>query len=153
MYKFTMIVTMIVVIVSMTICCMVMTWLTESDFFKIYVVIQMIMGGFFSTGYSPLCISYGSELTFPIQPSLVNGMFTLSNAFAGFGLAFIGSFLTKEKATDVDLKEDELILVKRSRARAALSIAVFASLISLALSFVIKEDLKRLKYRKDQKEN
>ena len=66
LYKITMHVTMVVVIFATGSCIVIFKWFTESSLFKTYLVILLIFSGFFSTGYYPLCISYGSELTFPI---------------------------------------------------------------------------------------
>ena len=60
----------------------------------------LLVGGFFSTGYYPLCIAYGGEITFPVQPVLVNGMFTVVDGTASFLLSLLGGFLIKEREGD-----------------------------------------------------
>ena len=109
LYKITMHVTMVVVIVAISSCNVVLTWFTESNLFKTLLVIILIFSGFFSTGYYPLCISYGSEITFPIQPALVNGMFTLSDGISAFLFSLLGGFLIKERPDDEDLTSDKLL--------------------------------------------
>ena len=109
LYKITMHITMVLVILSIGSVNVVLTWLIESSLFKTYLVILLILGGFFSTGYYPLCISYGSELTFPVQPALVNGMFTLSDGISSFLFSLLGGFLIKEGKDDENLSQGDLL--------------------------------------------
>ena len=106
LYKITMHVTMIVVIFATGACIVVLKWFTESSLFKVYLIVLLIFSGFFSTGYYPLCISYGSELTFPIQPALINGMFTLSDGISAFLFSLLGGFLIKERPSDEHLEPE-----------------------------------------------
>ena len=153
LYKITMHITMVLVILSIGSVVAVLTWMIESRLFKTYLVVLLIIAGFFSTGYYPLCISYGSEITFPVQPALVNGMFTLSDGISSFLFSLLGGFLIKEGRDDESLSEEALQEARRFRAKLVISMAILAALISLILSFIVKEDLKRLEYEKGQKKN
>ena len=64
---------------------------------------------FFGVAFYPLCISYGGEITFPIDPSLVNGMFTLFDGTISIALALVGAFIVKEKEGDEDLTPEDLL--------------------------------------------
>lgn len=52
--------------------------------------------GFFATSYIPLCLSYGAELTFPLQPALVNGTLTLLGSASACILSVLGAFMNNE---------------------------------------------------------
>ena len=117
---------------------------------KALLVGLLLVGGFFSTGLIPLCFAYGSELTFPLQPALVNGMLSLAGAITSFLLSLLGAFLIKEQPEDEDLGPDELRVVTRFRAKCVVLLMTVAALVALIMSFFIKENLKRLKYSKQE---
>jgi len=56
--------------------------------------------GLFAIGYVPLSFSYGAEMTFPLQPALVNGTLTLLGSFTAFLLSLLASFIIKEGEDD-----------------------------------------------------
>ena len=85
-------------------------FLDQTNMFKLTLILLLASSGFFSAGYYPLCISYGSEITFPIQPALVNGMFTISDGIGSLLFSLIGSFIVKEGANDGNLTKEELII-------------------------------------------
>ena len=60
-------------------------------------------------------------------------------------------FIVKERDSDEDLSEEDRIQVQRTRSIYALSLLTAATFIALVLNFVIKEDLRRLRYSKDEK--
>ena len=60
-------------------------------------------------------------------------------------------FIVKERDSDEDLSEEDRIQVQRTRSIYALSLLTAATFIALVLNFVIKEDLRRLQYSKDEK--
>ena len=62
----------------------------------------MMLYGFCYMGFIPLCLSYGAELTFPLQPALVNGTITLAGSASGFVFSLVGAFITL-KGSDDDL--------------------------------------------------
>lgn len=64
------------------------------------VVICLIIGGFFGTGYFPLCYAYSAELTFPIQPALINGMMTMFGSVMSVLLGLVGTFLSSAQEDD-----------------------------------------------------
>ena len=49
--------------------------------------------GFVGTGYIPLCLSYAAELTFPLEPALVNGAVMLVGSGFSFVLSLLGAYL------------------------------------------------------------
>ena len=104
--------------------------------------------GFCAVGYVPLCFSYGAELTFPLQPALINGTLALLGSGAAGVISFLGAFLAKEREGDEDLAEDELNKVQRRRSMHVLLILAITGVIATVLSFVIKEDLRRLRFSK-----
>ena len=106
----------------------------------------LMVGGFFSTGYVPLCFSYGSELTFPLQPALVNGMLAMAGSVASFLLSLLGAFLNKEREGDDLLEPDELLAARRFRSKSVLAMMTISALVAFVMSFAIKENLRRLRY-------
>jgi len=75
---------------------------------KAFIAICLICGGVFGTGYFPLCFAYSGELTFPMQPALVDGIMNLIGAVVAFLFGLAGSFLAAERAGDDDLEPAEL---------------------------------------------
>lgn len=108
--------------------------------------------GLFAIGYVPLSFSYGAELTFPLQPALVNGTLALLGSFTAFLISLLGAYLVKEGEDDDLLSPDELIVVRRRRSKYVVSILIVTTTMAVVLAFVIKEDLRRLNYKKETKE-
>ena len=75
-------------------------------------------------------------------------MFTMADGIASFLMSLLGGFIIKERPGDVDLNEDDLLQVKRVRAVWVVSLMFISSSIAFILSWIIKEDLKRLNYQK-----
>ena len=107
--------------------------------------------GFVSTGFVPLALSYGAELTFPLQPALVNGTLTLLGSVFSFILGLMATYMNTEGKNDHLLSPEELNHVKRQRSKAVISALAVAAGIAFLLSFCIKEDLRRLRYEEKQK--
>ena len=53
--------------------------------------------GFVFIGYFPLGLSFGAELTFPLQPALVNGTQILFGASSAVFFSSLGAYLTRER--------------------------------------------------------
>ena len=105
------------------------------------------MLGFVSTGYIPLALSYGAELTFPLQPALVNGTLTLLGSAAAFILTLAGTYMNTDGKVDHLMDPQELAEVKKQRSLTVLSMLAVGSGLAFLLTFAIKEDLRRLRYR------
>ena len=133
----------------MTVCAMILTSLIvfHEQKFPIFILFGLL--GFCAIGFVPLCLSYGAELTFPLQPPLINGTMTLIGSVAAFCLASLGAFLVKEGKDDENIPEGELIVIQRWRGKYVLMLVVVTTLISTVISFIIKEDLRRLTYGMD----
>ena len=83
-----------------------LTWYLEN---QSMLITWMEILGFVATGYIPLCLSYGTELTFPLQPALVVGTLTLLGSASSFILSLLGAFMNHEGKNDNLLTEEELI--------------------------------------------
>ena len=102
--------------------------------------------GFISTGFVPLSLAYGAELTFPLQPALVNGTLTLLGSASAFAHSMFGAYMNTVGKDDHLLSREELLYVRRLRSKIVISVLAVSSFIAFMLSFIIKEDLKRLRY-------
>ena len=147
-YKSTMHVVTFMTGVSTWMLIVTLTWFTANQ--------SMFLGwcetlGFFATGFIPLSLSFGAELTFPLQPALVNGTLTLLGSMSGFVFSMIGAYMNTEGKDDHLLSDDELVYVKQLRSKTVLGVLATASMISFVLSLVIKEDLRRLRYSEKHK--
>lgn len=116
---------------------------------KAVISILLIIGGIFGTGYFPLCFAYSAELTFPMQPALIDGLMNLIGAVVAFLFGLAGSFLAAEKAGDDELEPEELRTVQQYRSIHVTSLMATATGIAFCLNLCIKEDLKRLNYKKE----
>ena len=88
--------------------CLLMTIMYMLPGVKAPIAICLIIGGVFGTGYFPLCFAYSAELTFPMQPALIDGLMNLIGAVVAFLFGLAGSFLAAEKSGDEDLEPAEL---------------------------------------------
>ena len=98
-------ITFIITFATLMVICS-LTWYLENE--SIFIGWMEILG-FFCTAYIPLCLSYGAELTFPLQPALVNGTLTLMGSAASFLLSLLGAFMNHEGKNDNLLNEADLI--------------------------------------------
>lgn len=113
-------------------------------------IISLVIGGVFGTGYFPLCFAYSAELTFPTQYSLIDGTMNMIGGIVAFLFGLLGTALAAEGADDADLPEDELAKVKQHRGIYIVSLMSIACFIAFFLNFFIKEDLRRLNHDKDK---
>ena len=104
--------------------------------------------GLFYMAYIPLCLSFGAELTFPLQPALVNGTFTLAGSASAFIFSTLGGFITHERRRDDLLGEEELLSIEKQRACWVIFIVSVSMFVAFLISLFIDEDLRRLRYGK-----
>ena len=69
----------------------------------------MTLFGLAFLGYFPLCLSFGAELTFPLQPALVNGTLLLICSGTAIFFSSLGAYMTSEQEGDDSLGEEELL--------------------------------------------
>ena len=148
LYKASMIINLLAITISTGGLLVLLTWFLGVNWANWLQIILLLVGATLATGFYPLCISYGGELTFPLQPSFVNGMFTLSEGAGAILFSMIGALIVKEHEGDEDLDPDELIQAQRFRAKFVLGLLTITATISLIFGIFIKEDLKRLAYSK-----
>jgi len=111
------------------------------------------IGGFFATGYFPLCFAYAAELTFPISPALINGVVTMSGSMMSVLIGLFGTYIASDRDNDDLLESDELSNIKKLRAMVIVASMPATGLLAFALNFCIKEDLRRLNYDKKESED
>ena len=104
--------------------------------------------GLFYMAYIPLCLSFGAELTFPLQPALVNGTFPLAGSASAFIFSTIGGFITHKRRRDDLLGEEELLSIEKQRACWVIFIVSVSMFVAFLISLFIDEDLRRLRYGK-----
>ena len=69
--------------------------------------------GFSSVSYIPLSLGYAAELTFPLQPALVNGGMLLAGQASAFVQSLLYAFSLDVKTTSRDgsaVPADELLV-------------------------------------------
>ena len=113
-----------------------------------FIVVSVTLMGICDVGIRPIAFSYGVELTFPMQPALINGIMVIAASTVAFILQTTVSLLTEERDSDVWLTDDELDLAKRKRALFAMILFSSFFLVSTFCAYFIKEDLKRVRYSK-----
>ena len=77
---------------SSTIVALVLTFVFPYGNFNITSV-GMVLAGIFLLPIIPVCISFASEVTFPMQPAMINGGVQLSGHLMGFLMEIIASLL------------------------------------------------------------
>jgi len=92
-YKGTMVAIGVLVIGVLLAICAALRWNGDSRP-TMYVLFGLL--GFVAFPYIPLSFSYGAELTFPLEPTLVTGTMTLLGSIVGFGVSFIGAIMIKD---------------------------------------------------------
>lgn len=112
---------------------------------------SLILMGFSSVSYIPLCFSFAAEVTFPLQPALINGAMLLAGQLSAFVQSLAFSFCIDVLTTDKDgvpLPDDVLLQKRQDRVWWTLFIMIGITAIALIINLFIKEDLRRLNYDK-----
>ena len=86
----------LILAVSATVILVCIGYLTFDSENKTMFTAMMILFGFVFIGYFPMCLSFGAELTFPLQPALVNGTQILFSALSAVFFSSLGAYLTRE---------------------------------------------------------
>ena len=73
----------------------------------------------------------------------------LVGAIVSFLFGLVGSFLAAEGSNDKELEPDELKRVKQYRGLSVTSMMAIGTFLAYILHCFIKEDLRRIKYAKD----
>jgi len=146
-YRKTMIVWNILqVLISLSIVA-ALKWIPES---KITMFVLFALVGIVEYSYLPLCFSYGAELTFPLEPTLVTGTITMLSFIVAFGFSMLGAFIMKEGKDDEKLPEDELDQIKKMRSIFVFFLSTVTRIIATIINCFIKEDLRRLRFCKNE---
>mmetsp|Transcript_4223 Transcript_4223/g.5255 ORF Transcript_4223/g.5255 Transcript_4223/m.5255 type:complete len:130 (+) Transcript_4223:1287-1676(+) len=107
--------------------------------------------GFTSVAYIPLSLGFSAELTFPLQPALVNGSMILAGQASAAVQSILFAFVLDVNAYDsegVPVPEDQLNHMKQDRAWWTIFCFMIIIGMSFLISLFIKEDLKRLRFGK-----
>ena len=70
---------------------------------KWFFVLCVVLFGLVGVGVRPVSISYGVELTFPMQPALTNGIMTFVANAVAFLLSLVINFVTDVREGDNQL--------------------------------------------------
>ena len=87
----------LILAISATVILVCIGYLTFDSENKTMFTAMMILFGFVFIGYFPMCLSFGAELTSPLQPALVNGTQILFCASSAVCFSSLGAFLTRER--------------------------------------------------------
>ena len=68
----------------------------------------MLLFGVCTIGFRPVSFSYGVELTFPMQPSITNGIMAFLANFIAVVLSIVVNWMTDGTEEDLELEEDHL---------------------------------------------
>ena len=85
------------------------------EFSKELFYASLILMGFSSVAYIPLTFSFAAELTFPLQPALVNGFLLLAGQASAFIQSLFFAFTLDVNPTSKDgtlIPEDELLVLQ-----------------------------------------
>lgn len=113
----------------------------------IEILLPCLLLGASSVSFFPASLSYGAELTFPLQPALVNACMNFLGqlfAFLMMGMSIL--------ITDVDAANIESISLsyRQKRSYLCMSILALMALLNFVLSLCIKEELRRVNYKPDE---
>ena len=111
---------------------------------KLFLTICIMLFGVFGVAVRPVTLSYGIELTFPMQPASTNGLMCFFANISALIVSCIVTILADGGQTSSEIDEE----VRKDRVLIAMRL--LASLLGIALlaAVFIKEDLRRLNYKK-----
>ena len=107
------------------------------------------MMGFSAVSFIPVTLGFGAELTFPLQPALVNGSLMLAGQLLAFFQCLFFAFLMDVNPIGPDGEEipaDEHLLMVQDKVWWTVAAMCMVTSVAFFFAMFIKEDLKRLNY-------
>ena len=111
------------------------------------ITIGTLLLGVASVSFFPTSLSYGAELTFPLQPALVNACMNFLGQIAAFILMGTSTFITDVDAASDDLTSQSSVEDRQAKSLTALAIFAGCTLLTVILTCCVKEELRRLNYQ------
>ena len=111
--------------------------------------IMLFCLGFSMVAVIPSGLGLGVELTFPMQPALVNGIMLIITNINGTIQGLIYSGIMDFNPLNYDTSE-EVLAERQRRAKMSVYPMMFFMISSIILMFFVKEDLKRVHYTLSQ---
>ena len=103
--------------------------------------------GISSVSFFPTSLSYGAELTFPLQPALVNSCMNFLGQVSAFILMWFSAYMTEVKEVD-DITAEGYNEQRKKNSFIVIVIFSICCFITSILACFIKEDLRRINFKK-----
>ena len=113
------------------------------------VIASCVMFGVSGVSYFPISLSYGAELTFPLQPALVNACMNFFGQVCAFFMIGVSALVTDVNIEEMD-SMDNNTEERQNSSYFVTIIFCFFSLITLVLAYFIKEDLRRVNFKLEE---
>ena len=97
----------------------------------------------------PASLSYGAELTFPLQAGLVNACMNFSGQILAFLFTALTVWITDIDASDESYVTDQDIQSRKNHSFTTLYVIAGSTFLAFVLAIFIKEDLRRVNYKVD----
>ena len=106
-----------------------------------------LITGFCAFAVLPAALGLGVELTFPLQPVLVNGVMFLFIEIANCIVSFLCTAILNVDLADYQESSEALIEGRKKRGETCFILICVLVTISFSCVYFVKEDLKRLNYK------
>ena len=95
----------------------------------------------------PATLSYGAELTFPLQPALVNASMNFMGQMMSFCLTGLAVLITDIDASDEATVSQADVDERKANTLTAVLMFTAVTVIACLLAFFVKEDLRRVNFK------
>ena len=110
------------------------------------VLVPTVLVGIATISFFPTCLSYGAELTFPLQPALVNAFMNFLGQMCTFVITIAASMITDVDGAETEEISHETRLVRQANTMSVVYLFGICCFLTFILSFFVKEDLRRVNY-------
>ena len=115
----------------------------------ISLLIPILLLGISSVSFFPTALSYGAELTFPLQPALVNAAMNFLGQVMAFAMMGTATLITDVDASQLNaIETEDSIKERQSSSYTVIAIMITLLLMNMVLSACVREDLRRINYDK-----
>ena len=110
---------------------------------------SLLLKSVVGVAFIPVALGFAAELTFPLQPALVNGSLMLAGQFSAFIQSLMYAYMLNIPETYKDgteIPKDLYLEMQKDAVWWAFSIMVLITIIAFIMAMFVKEDLRRLRY-------
>ena len=111
------------------------------------ILASTIFFGISSVSFFPTSLSYSAELTFPLQPALVNACMNFLGQMSSFALMATSSLVTDFNADDNRIDAAASLAERQNSSFTVCWVFVSCTAVAVFLAYFVREELRRVNFK------